>query len=434
MADILNGVELAPHQKEALSKLKDGSILQGGVGTGKSRVAAAYYMLTEEHEDVYVITTAKKRDSLDWEGEFIQMGVSTKRELSFAGELTVDSWNNLHKYIDVKNAFFIFDEQRLVGWGKWSKSFLKIARKNRWVLLSATPGDTWLDYIAVFVANGFYRNRTEFKHEHVIFKPFMNYPVVERYVGVNKLVRLRNQILVHMPYARQTNRKTITRWCEYDKEKMARISHGRWNFYEDRPIETKSEMFYLMRRVANSDKSRVTEFLEIAKAHPRIIVFYNFNYELEILRGIMDWTSIGVEHDYAEWNGHKHESIPTSDKWIYAVQYVAGAEGWNCITTNTTVMWSLPYSYKIWEQSHGRTDRMDTPFIDLFYYIFRSKSPIDFAIWRSLMSKQDFQISSFELDDSEFYDKSYQGRKVDGEQLHNEETEPDELAKKYTLD
>lgn len=406
MAKLLGGVDLAPHQKTALGKLKDGSILQGGVGSGKSRVGAAYYVLTEQHEDVYVITTAKKRDSLDWETEFSRMGVGKHRNSTIAGVLTVDSWNNIEKYVGVEGAFFIFDEQRLVGAGKWSKSFLKIAKKNRWIMLSATPGDTWMDYISVFVANRFYKNRTEFKREHVIYKPFSKYPVVERYVAVNRLVRQRNQILVHMPYARQTVRHPVRLWCEHDEENMARISHGRWNYFEDQPIDNVSEMFYLMRRVANSDPSRGRELIRLIDKHPRLIVFYNFNYELEILRALTGWSKRGIA--YAEWNGHKHEEIPKTDRWVYAVQFVAGSEGWNCTTTDTTVFWSLPYSYKVWEQAHGRIDRMDTPFVDLYYYILRSKAIIDFAIWRSLMSKQSFQVKHFELEDSEFFDKAYQ--------------------------
>jgi hypothetical protein len=405
----LYGVELAPHQKTALAKLRNGSILQGGVGTGKSRVAAAYYVLTEEHEDVIVITTAKKRDSLDWEREFATFGVGRERDATVAGTLTVDSWNNIEKYIGVENAFFIFDEQRLVGAGKWSKSFLKIAKKNRWILLSATPGDTWLDYIPVFVANKFYKNRTEFKREHVIYKPFSKYPVVERYVGVNRLVKYRNQILVHMPYARQTVRHPVNVWCQFDEKAMARISHGRWNFFEDRPIENIAEMFLLMRRVANTDPSRVSEFHRLVRKHPRVIVFYNFNFELDLIRGLAKDLYQDSAYPYAEWNGHKHEAVPGGDRWIYAVQFVAGAEGWNCTTTDTTVFWSLPYSYKIWEQAHGRIDRMDTPYVDLYYYILRSKAAIDFAIWRSLMSKQSFQVNHFDLESAEYFDKMYQG-------------------------
>lgn len=412
MAQIRTAVTLAPHQQAALSKLQDGNILWAGVGSGKSRVGIAYYMLTEQNnQDLIIITTAKKRDSIDWETEAARFGVGKAKDATHAGVMTVDSWNNIEKYIGVEGAFFIFDEQRLVGSGAWAKAFLKIAKKNRWIMLSATPGDTWLDYIPVMVANGFYKNRTEFKREHVIYAPFSKYPKVERYVNVQRLVRYRNSILVHMPYPKETVRHPVNVWCEFDEQLMARVSHGRWNVYKDEPIRDIAEMFMVMRRVANSDESRVKEFIKLVSEHPRIIVFYNFNYELDIIRSLTG--TLWQEHEiaFAEWNGHKHEAIPTTDKWVYAVQYVAGSEGWNCIETNVEVFWSLPYSYKIWEQAHGRIDRINTEFIDLYYYILRSKATIDHAIWRSLKSKQNFQPSHFDMTGDEFYEMSYQGRK-----------------------
>ena len=419
-------VLLADHQKEALGKLRDGNILWGGVGSGKSRVGLAYYTLTYDYEDIYVITTAKKRDSLDWQGEAAKFVIGRDRDATLYGILTVDSWNNIEKYKDVEDQFFIFDEQRLVGSGKWVKAFLKIAKKNRWILLSATPGDTWLDYIPVMVANGFYRNRTEFKREHVIYKPFTRYPKVERYVNVQRLVRLRNQILIHMPYPNETVRHPINTWVEYDEMDMARVSHGRWNIFEDKPIRDVAELLHQMRRVANTHPSRLRAIVSLLEAHPRLIVFYNFDYELEILRGLKNDYASGGEtalgkdtslrlHStaldglhYAEWNGHRHDSIPDAERWIYVVQYIAGAESWNCIETNAVAFWSLTYSYKLWEQAHGRIDRMDTPYTDLYYYTLRSKAPIDWAIWRSLKSKQNFQTKHFEMTDEEFMDFSYQ--------------------------
>lgn len=388
--------DLADHQMKALKKMKDGCILWGGVGSGKSRTALAYYALTDAHEDVYVITTAKKRDSLDWEQEAVKFGIGKESDGTLYGRLHVDSWNNIHKYVGVKNAFFIFDEQRLVGAGKWSKSFLKIAKHNRWILLSATPGDTWMDYVPVFVANGFFRNRTQFKAEHVIFKPYVNYPVVERYVDVGKLVRLRNDILVHMPYAKQTRRIPKTLWCAYDEELMAKVAHGRWNPYKDEPIRDVAELFHVMRRVSNSDPSRREHVQDLMEKHPKLILFYNFNYELDILRTVGG--TIG------EWNGQVHQPIPDDDRWLYLVQYAAGSEGWNCVETDATAFYSLPYSYKMWEQAHGRIDRMNTPYTDLYYYYLRSKAAIDWSIHRSLMSKMNFQFAHFDRDNAEFAD------------------------------
>lgn len=372
------------HQELALNKLHNGSILWGGVGSGKSRVAAAYYMKHEAPKQVIVITTAKKRDSLDWDGEFAKYGVGKK--YSVQGTLIVDSWNNLHKYVETIGQFFIFDEQRLVGSGRWVKSFLKIAKTNRWIMLSATPGDTWLDYIPVFIANGFYKNRTEFKREHVVYNSYAKFPKVDRYIGVQKLVKYRSQILVKMPYYKETVRHSVTCWTDYDKELYDNVWKGRWNPYENRPIPEIGELCHVVRKVVNSHPSKFVKLCELLEEHGKSIVFYNFDYELEIIRKLKD-CDIG----YAEWNGHKHEEIPKTDKWVYVVQYIAGAEGWNCIETNTVIFWSMTYSYKLWEQAHGRIDRLDTPFTDLYYYTMRSKAVIDASVWRSLKAKKSFQ-------------------------------------------
>lgn len=382
-------IDLYPHQEEALNKLSNGKILWGGVGTGKSRVAVSYYLKNERPKDVYVITTAKKRDSLDWHGEFAKGGVGTRPDSTCEGVLTVDSWNNIHKYTEVKDAFFIFDEQRLVGAGKWSKSFIKIAKSNHWILLTATPGDNWLDYIPVFIANGFYKNRTEFKREHVVYNTFTKFPKVDRYIAVSKLVRLRNQILVEMPYKKHTVRKFTYLDCEYDQDLFDKAFRDRWHVFEERPLRDVAELFLVMRKIVNSDPSRLERVRTLLEYHPKLIVFYNFDYELEILRGL------GSDTTVAEWNGHKHEGIPETSSWVYLVQYMAGSEGWNCVDTDTTVFYSLTYSYKNWHQAQGRIDRLNTPFNELNYYVLKSNSMIDHAIFKSLKNKKSFNESSF---------------------------------------
>jgi hypothetical protein len=387
----MNQIDLRPHQQIALKELQNGNILWGRVGSGKSRVAVAYYELEERHKPVYVITTAKKRDSLDWEGEFAQIGVGKETNATVHGLLTVDSWNNIHKYTDIYDAFFIFDEQRLVGSGTWVKAFLRIAKQNNWIMLTATPGDTWLDYIPVFVANGFYKNRTEFKTRHVVYAPYSKFPKVNKYLDVGHLSMLRNRILVRMRYEVETVRHEVTWWVDHDEELLQAVIKNRWNFFEERPMRDITELFAVMRRVVNTDESRFKQIESYLDQHEKMIVFYNFNYELDILRTLSRSTTI------AEWNGHKHEEIPQTDSWIYLVQYVAGAESWNCIETDTTVFYSLTYSYKNWEQARGRIDRMNTPFTDLYYYTMRSRATIDYAIWRSLKNKENFQPNKFPI-------------------------------------
>jgi hypothetical protein len=349
-------------------------------------VAAAYYVKTWASRNVYVITTAKKRDSLDWNREFARFGVGTNTYDTTAGVLVVDSWNNIHKYQDIKDAFFILDEQRLVGSGGWVKAFLRISRNNAWILLSATPGDSWLDYIPCFIANGFVKNRTEFKANHVVYKSWTKFPSVDHYVNQGRLVRWRNQIVVKMPYDRPTTRHSIAIPVEHDEEKMHLVMKKRWNPWTNKPIRSAAELYNLMRRVVNYDPSRLEALKIKLQKHPKMIVFYNFNHELEILKSIEGVT-------IAEWNGHKHDEIPKSDSWVYLVQYNAGAEGWECIKTNATFFYSQNPSYKKMEQAYGRIDRLNTSFQDLFYYIPMSDSWIDKRLRQAFEEKRDFTMS-----------------------------------------
>jgi len=386
-------VELMPHQKQALELLGNGKVLYGGVGSGKSMTALAYYMKAEQPRDIYVITTAKKRDSLDWQEEAAKFGISDDHRFTRAGVLTVDSWNNIGKYLaeDVENAFFIFDEQRLVGNGAWVKNFLKIAKKNRWIMLSATPGDIWLDYAPLFIANGFFKNITEFKRNHVLYSPYVKFPKVARYIGEGKLERLRNDVLVEMPYSKHTQRILNHIQVSYDKKAVDNLIKTRWNTYESRPLKDVAELFRLVRKVTNSDLSRLDAVRMLMDIHPKLIVFYNFNYELEILRTLKDEVTV------AEWNGHKKEQIPKTDNWVYLVQYTAGAEGWNCIETDATCLYSLTYSYKNFVQCQGRIDRLNTPFTNLYYYILESDSPIDKGVWKALEQKKSFNEQNSEV-------------------------------------
>lgn len=398
------GVELRDYQLKAVEQMKNGCILCGGVGSGKSRTSLAYYYVrnggvlgTDEYvpmddppKDLYIITTARKRDTFEWEEELIPFLMSTHDENNlYFNKVVVDSWNNIKKYAEVKDAFFIFDEQRVIGSGTWVKAFLKIAQSNEWILLSATPGDTWQDYIPVFIANGFYKNRTEFTREHIVYSRFSKFPKVDRYLNTGRLIRLRNKILVNMDFKRQTVSHHEDIYVKYDVAKYKMAGKNRWDPFKKEPIINAAGLCYVWRKIVNLDTSRQIALLEILEKHPKAIIFYNFDYELELLKQIL------VGYEIAEWNGHKHQPIPTGDMWAYLVQYNAGAEGWNCITTDTIIFFSQNYSYKIMAQSAGRIDRMNTPFTDLYYYHLKSRSGIDLAISKALKEKKTFNESKY---------------------------------------
>lgn len=392
-------IPLYDYQQDAIDRMKNGCILCGGVGSGKSRTSLAYYFTQQgggldpyrpmkKPKDLYIITTARKRDDLEWEGELVPFLLSTHPEKNtyYGNTVVIDSWNNIKKYKDVTGAFFIFDEQRVVGSGTWVKTFLKIAKKNNWILLSATPGDTWVDYIPVFVANGFYKNKTEFNNEHIVWSRFTKYPKIDRYIGTGKLIRLRNEILIDMDFKRRTVHHDEDIYTTYDISKYKDTMRNRWDPFKNEPILNASGLCYTLRRVVNSDDSRQVALLEIFEKHPKMIVFYNFDYELDILKSIY----YGENVEIAEWNGHAHQPVPTCKRWVYLVQYTAGCEGWNCITTDTIVFFSQNYSYKVMQQAAGRIDRLNTPYIDLYYYHLKTRSGIDLAISKALKDKKKF--------------------------------------------
>ena len=402
----MSGINLYDFQLEAVKKMHNGCILCGDVGSGKSRTSLAYYCMQQNRsgntivyekirqtvEDLYIITTARKRDTFEWDSELANFRMSTNPENdAFKHSVVIDSWNNIHKYKDVKGAFFIFDEQRVVGRGEWVKSFLKIAKANHWILLSATPGEKWEDYIPVFVANGFYKNRTQFYDEHVIWDPRVSFPKIRGYFNTNRLIRLRDLVLVQMDDQRTTIPHHEDVFVTYDISAYRELTRTRWNPWLEKPIETASELCYAGRKIVNSDDSRQMAVLEILEDHPKAIIFYNFDYELEILRGI------GYEEgtEIAEWNGHKHDALPTGSKWVYLVQYTAGCEGWNCVTTDTIIFFSQNYSYKVQHQAEGRINRLNTPYQDLYYYHLRSRSAIDLAIYRALSEKKTFNEGAY---------------------------------------
>lgn len=394
-------VELNSHQRKAIRDLGNGKILCGDVGSGKSRTALAYYYICvcdgmvkingtgndhpmKKPKNLYIITTPKKRDDLEWNKEAAAFGLGG--DIYKEAELVIDSWNNIKKYTNVMGSVFLFDEQRVIGYGAWVKAFLEISKKNHWILLTATPGDTWSDYIPVFIANGFYKNKTDFHQRHVIFARYSKYPKIDRYVGIKILERHREEITVKLGDNRKTIRHDIYVNAHYNIDLYNMVLRDRWNPYDECPIQECGKLCYLLRKVVNDDVSRLENVDRIYKKKHRCIIFYNFNYELERLKSYCDYNNVY----YKEWNGHRHEPVPESGRWLYLVQYSSGAEGWNCISTDTMIFYSQNYSYRVTEQAKGRIDRMNTPYKNLYYYSISSLAPIDLSILNALKHKKNF--------------------------------------------
>lgn len=400
---------LYPHQQQAIDRMFTGCILNGGTGSGKSRTSLYYYFSTyggylgyrtyepmsKKPPDLYIITTAKKKHDMEWEEELTPFLLYPDKKTHVTGMygnlVVIDSWQCVKKYQDIKDAFFIFDEDKVTGKGAWCKAFLKIAKYNEWIILSASPGDTWQDYETVFVANGFFRNRTEFRDNHLIYSRYTSYPSVTGYRNETRLIRLRDRILINMDFRRHTIPHHEDVWVEYDKPFYKEVMKTRFDPFKKEPISQASVLCYILRKIVNSDVSRQVKLLELFEEHPRMIIFYSYDYERDILKNLYYGEDVAV----AEYSGHAHEAIPETERWVYIVNYSSGAEGFNCIKTDCIVFFSQTYSYKTLLQACGRIDRLNTPYIDLYYYHLKSRSNIDLAISRALSQKKKFNERKF---------------------------------------
>lgn len=384
----LYDLHLDKGQTQAIQDLRSGFILRGGVGSGKSRTSLAYILTSEYNgRDIYIITTAKKRDTHEWDQEAAILGWQVDGPCWDNMTLTIDSWNNTKKYKDVKNAFFIFDEQKTSGGGAWAKTFLKIAKSNGWLLLSATPGDRWMDFWPIFVANGFYKNKTEFLDQHVMFRPFTTFPQISGYKHVKKLEFLLRSISVGIDVEKHVTWHEEDVYCDYNRALYQQIVKTRCDPKTLEPYDSMTGMVWGLRRLVNGSQGRLEALERVCRDHERVIVFYTTNFELEMLGHWLNKNDI-LWHQY---NGQVHEPIPnTRRRWVYLVNYMSGAEGWECASADTVVLFSTNYSWRTLEQCKGRIDRRNTPWDILYAYHFVSIAPIDKAIRTANHNKEMF--------------------------------------------
>lgn len=378
-------VTFKDYQKRAINQMHNGCILCGGVGAGKSLTSLGYIDKVYPSGTVYIITPARKRNTGEWFDDIRKNDMDETR-------FVVDSWNNLSKYKDVKDAFFLFDEQKVSGKGTWAKSLIRIAKSNQWILLSATPGDTYDDYATVLIANGFVRNRTTWYDEYCVTKsqPFFHIVDHKNKDVIDMMIR---RIFIKMDY--QSDKKRIERVIPIQarsagEEKEILMTHKAPG--AQMPFTTFAAAIAYV-RMNCYDKSKKTEALrKIIEKHKKIIVFYNFLSEkLEIERAAID-ANVTINF----YNGQRHDPIPDTDEWVYGVQYNSGAEAWNCITTNAMVFYSPNYSYKTMEQAHGRIDRVNSPYECLYYYMLLNELNIDNKVMNALSSKKDFNEKMLE--------------------------------------
>lgn len=377
----LTDISMYEYQLEAIDKLQSGMILWGNVGSGKSRTSLYFYCKNYSNKKLLIITTAQKRNNGEWLEECKVFGLNP----------IIDSWNNIKKYDNYENYFIIFDEDHLTGYGAWSKAFIKMAKHNDWLVLTGTPGDNYAEFMTVFIAKGWYKNKRDFEEQHVIYSRYSKYPKVDRYINQGLLEVRRRDILVKMFVDKRAivHKEVIITQYDISKYKKAYKDKRDEN---NKPFKNATAFCLYLRKICNEDVSKVVKVRELLLKHNKVIIFYNYLYEKEILLKLLKTMKT---FNVGEYNGQHHDDIPIGERWAYLCQYTAASEGWNCLLCDTMIFFSMSYSYKAMEQAAGRINRINTPYKDLYYYYLRTTSSIDLSINRALSTKRNFNESTF---------------------------------------
>ena len=157
---------------------------------------------------------------------------------------------------------------------------------------------------------------------------------------------------------------------------------------------TLTKMLYERQLCGQYSKDKLQAFQELLEStNDRLIVFYNFNAELEALKGICD----SVERPYSVVNGeskdlyaYEHESGS-----ITLIQYQAGAMGLNLQKANKIVYFTPPLSSELFEQSKKRIHRVGQS-KTCFYYYLTCGGSIEEKIYRTLAMRKSYTEALFE--------------------------------------
>lgn len=155
-----------------------------------------------------------------------------------------------------------------------------------------------------------------------------------------------------------------------------------------------TKLLYLrqLSSIYNSNKHEAFKDL-ISSTEDRVVVFYNFKKEFEILKGICEVLEKPVS--YINGDGTDLKNYEVKNNTVTLVQYQAGATGINLQRANKVIYHSLPLSSELWMQSKKRIHRIGQSRTCFYYYLI-TKNSIEEKILDVLKERQDFTLDLFE--------------------------------------
>lgn len=160
---------------------------------------------------------------------------------------------------------------------------------------------------------------------------------------------------------------------------------------------TLTKLLYERQLCGQYNKDKLEAFRDLVEStNDRLIVFYNFNAELEALKGICE--SVGRSISLVNGQGRDLLSYENDNSSITLIQYQAGAMGLNLQKSNRIIYYTPPLSSELFEQSKKRIHRIGQS-KTCFYYYLTCKGSVEEKIYKTLAMRRDYTEALFEYED-----------------------------------
>lgn len=415
-------VNLLPHQKDVLNQTENRNRVAYylDMGLGKTYVGSEKMIGLRANVNLIICQKSKVND---WVNHFKEHypeydveDLTKKHDF----ETFIQTWNideglmvgvinyelafRRSKLAELTNFTLMLDESSMIQneTAKRSKFILKKLKPSNVILLSGTPTSGKYERLwSQMHLLGWNISKKLYYRQYVDVE-FSDdgYPIIKGYKNVDRLKqKMRDYGCVFMKSDEVLNLPTqnfIDIKVPESKEYKHFKKHGIVKFDDVELVgdTTLTKLLYSRMLCGAYNEDKMKAFIDlIDSTDDRVIVFYNFNNELESILS-------HLEKPYSVVNGKVKDlyHYENSNDSVTFIQYQAGAMGLNLQKANKIIYFSPPLSSELFEQSKKRIHRIgqEQP---CFYY--QLKCGIEYRIYDTLAMRRDYTDALFEADFSD---------------------------------
>ena len=414
-------IELLPHQKKAIQRTENFNRVAyyHDMGLGKTFTGSEKLMSYKTHKKLIICQKSKLPDWIEHMNKYysdIVYDLSDKdqfyRYIVSHNSIGVINYDLVFRRPDIAKLHdfsLLLDESSLIqnSKAKRTKFILKL-NPDGIVLLSGTPvGGKYENLYSQLKLLGIKMTNSEYWSRFIKYRIecYSGFPckIPYGYKNVDELISLLNSHGADFLKSDEV--------IDLPEQVFYHIDHGISNKYYDDILRDKytvidgkefiadnplKRLLYLRICCGAYNAERLNRFSDLLESTDnRIVVFYNFNAELDAIIKVCD-------KPYSIVNGQNKniDNFVNHDNGVVFVQYQSGAMGLNLQKANIIIYYSLPLSSELYEQSKKRIHRIGQK-STCFYYIMRCKKSVEEHIEKTLNMRRDYTDRLFEQYENE---------------------------------